>query len=157
MIGAVGLHGDVGLVSIDVDGVDYWLLHALTVVSPRILVVEYNSLFGPNARVTVPYSPDFDRTAAHFSNLFFGASHAALTDLASEKGSRSWVRTAGTNGFFVRRDVLGPMHELAAADAWRETRVRQSRDPTGALTYVTGLRKPADADPRLRGPRPRHL
>ena len=137
-----GFDGDVGLVSIDVDGVDYWLLEALTVVSPRILVVEYNSLFGPEASVTVPYSPGFDRAVAHHSGLCFGASLLALTQLANRKGyALVGSNSAGTNGFFVRRDVLGAMAEVAPADAWREARVRQARDVSGLLTYVTGHRE----------------
>src|SRR5262249_12811597 len=86
LISAAGISGDIGLLSIDIDGNDYWVLEAIEAVSPRLLVVEYNSLFGPEAAITIPYDPRFDRTAAHASGLYFGASLAALTRLAGERG-----------------------------------------------------------------------
>ena len=54
-----GFTGEVGLLSIDIDGNDYWVWEAIDVVSPVIVVVEYNSVFGPEAQVTVPYAADF--------------------------------------------------------------------------------------------------
>ena len=68
-----GYTGEIGLLSIDIDGNDYWVWEAIEVVSPVIVVVEYNSVFGPDATVTVPYDPAFTRRAAHHSNLYFGA------------------------------------------------------------------------------------
>ena len=138
VIGGAGFQGDIGLVSIDVDGIDYWLLDALTVVSPRILVVEYNSLFGATAHVTVPYAADFHRTRAHFSTIYFGASISAMASLAAKKGyALVGSNRSGTNAFFVRRDVLGALPEVAPANAWQQTRVRQARDQDGELTYLS--------------------
>ena len=145
VIGDAGFRGDVDLVSIDVDGVDYWMVDALSVVSPRILVVEYNSLFGPDACVTVPYAPRFDRTAAHFSTLYFGASIGALAHVGSAKGyALVGGNRAGTNAFFVRRDVLGDIPEQTPATVWRETRVRQARGQAGELTYLSDWREQRD-------------
>jgi hypothetical protein len=137
VIGGAGFTGDIGLLSIDVDGNDYWLLDAVSVVSPRILVVEYNSTFGPEQAVTVPYRPDFRRTAAHFSNLYYGASIRAICELAR---SRNYAcvggNSAGNNAFFVRRDVLGDLPEVSARDAWVRSRFRESRDRDGRLTCL---------------------
>ncbi|MGO9873813.1 MAG: hypothetical protein ACLPVY_08425, partial [Acidimicrobiia bacterium] len=69
-----GFVGDIGLLSIDVDGIDYWMWKAIEVVSPRIVVVEFNSTFGTDHAITIPYDPTFDYAAAHYSHLFFGAS-----------------------------------------------------------------------------------
>ena len=103
-----GCSGDIGLLSIDVDGVDYWIWKAIEVVQPRIVVCEYNALFGPTAEVTVPYDPAFSRSAAHHSWLFFGASLGALARLAEAKGYQLvGVNAAGNNAFFVRKDVAG--------------------------------------------------
>ncbi len=142
VISDAGYRGDVDLVSIDVDGVDYWMLDALSVVRPRILVVEYNSLFGPDACVTVPYAPRFDRTTEHFSTLYFGASIGALAHVGSAKGyALVGGNRAGTNAFLVRRDVLGDIPECTPAAAWQETRVRQARDQEGALLYISDRRE----------------
>ena len=136
VIGDAGYRGDIGLVSIDVDGMDYWLLEALSVVSPRLLVVEYNNLFGPDRAVTVPYDPKFDRTKAHWSTLYFGASLAAIASLAQAKGY-ALVGSNQVNAFFVRRDVLGSIPEREVADVWRESTVRQARDADGQLMYLS--------------------
>ena len=142
VIGDAGFRGDVDLVSIDVDGVDYWLLRALSIVSPRILIVEYNSLFGPDALVTVPYAARFDRMDAHYSTLYYGASISALAHVAASKGyALVGGNRAGTNAFFVRRDVLGDILEQSPASVWRETRIRQARDEEGALTYLSDRRE----------------
>lgn len=132
-----GVEGDIGLLSVDVDGNDYWILDAVDVVSPRILVVEYNSLFGPDAAVTVPYRPDFERRCAHWSSLYYGASLAALHHLAGQKGFRLvGCNRAGVNAFFVRADVVGELPVLEPADAYVRSRHRESRDRDGRLTYM---------------------
>ena len=86
LIGGAGIEGDIGILSIDLDGNDLWILEAIDVVSPRILILEYNATFGPEAAVTVPYDPSFVRGEKHSSNLYWGASLAALTRTANAKG-----------------------------------------------------------------------
>jgi hypothetical protein len=138
-IAEAGITGDIGLLSIDIDGNDYWVLEAIDVVQPRILVVEYNSTFGPTAAVTVPYDPVFDRTRAHPSNLYWGASLTALCLVASRKGLAFVGGTsAGNNAFFVRRDVLGELTPMTPEEGWVDARIRESRDSEGKLTYVDG-------------------
>jgi hypothetical protein len=136
---SAGFTGDIGLLSVDIDGNDFWVLEAIEAVSPRILIVEYNSTFGPNAAVSVPYDPAFQRTRAHHSNLYWGASLAALCQAADRKGlAFVGSNTAGNNAFFVRRDVLGDLATLTPSEGWVDARFRESRDATGALTYVGG-------------------
>ena len=138
LIGDAGISGDIGLLSVDIDGNDYWVLEAVNVVSPRILALEYNATFGPDAAVTVPYDPGFVRGEKHWTWLYWGASLAALTRLANEKGYALVAgNRAGNNAFFVRRDVLGEIPELSVADAWRPARFRESRDRRGSLSYVS--------------------
>jgi hypothetical protein len=76
---------DIGLLSVDVDGNDYWIWEAIEVVNPRVVVCEYNSAFGSSKNVSVPYAEDFERTKAHYSNLYFGASLGAFCYLAEKK------------------------------------------------------------------------
>lgn len=138
-IRSTGIVGDIGLLSIDLDGNDYWVLDAIDVVTPRIMVVEYNSTFGPDRAVTVPYDPAFERTKAHPSNLYWGASLKALCLAASRKdlvfvGSNS----AGNNAYFVRQDVMGRLSPVTSKEGWVDAKFRESRDASGRLTYLTG-------------------
>ena len=133
-----GLKNDLGLLSIDIDGNDYWVWDAIDVISPRIVVCEYNSLWGDTLSVTTPYKPSFSRTIEHYSNLYFGASITALTDLAKSKGySLVGSNTAGNNIFFVRNDLLGDLTVLTPQDAWVQSQFRESRDKLGNLTYLS--------------------
>ena len=77
---------DLGLLSIDIDGNDYYILEAINQYKPRILVVEYNSLFGSKRNISIPYTHNFNRTKANNSNLYFGASLGAITYIAKKKG-----------------------------------------------------------------------
>jgi hypothetical protein len=138
LIGGAGITGDIGILSIDLDGNDMWILEAIDVVSPRILILEYNATFGPEAAVTVPYDPAFVRGEKHASNLYWGASLAALTRTARDKGfSLVGSNIAGNNAFYVRDDVIGRLPVLDAAEAWRPSRFRESRGAAGELTYVS--------------------
>jgi hypothetical protein len=138
LISDAGIEGDIGLLSIDLDGNDYWVLEAVDVVSPRILALEYNAAFGPEAAVTVPYDPAFVRSEKHWSYLYWGASLAALTRKANEKGFALVAgNRAGNNAFYVRRDVLGDIPELPVAEAFHPSRFRESRNRAGELSYVS--------------------
>ena len=55
LIGDSGFSGKIGILSIDIDGNDYWVWESISVVDPVIVVVEWNSVFGPKHAVTVPY------------------------------------------------------------------------------------------------------
>ena len=100
-----GITGEIGLLSIDIDGNDYWIWKAINVVNPAIVVIEYNYRFGSDEAVTIPYDETFDRTKAHPSRLYFGASLKALCKLGAEKGyAFVGCNSNGVNAFFVRLD-----------------------------------------------------
>jgi hypothetical protein len=128
---------DLGLLSLDIDGVDYWVLEALSIVQPRILVLEYNSVFGPETKVTVPYDPGFVRSKAHQSFLYWGASLAALDELASSKGYvLAGGNSAGNNAFWVRDDVSSEVSPTTVKETWVDARFRESKDRRGRPTYI---------------------
>ena len=139
-----GIKGDIGLLSVDVDGNDYWIWSAIDAISPRIVICEYNSLWGPLEAVTVPYDAGFERSNAHFSKVYFGASIAALDHLARNKGyTLVGCNAAGCNAVFVRNDVRGNLGLLEPAAAYREAVFREAHDARGRLTFddaVTRLR-----------------
>jgi hypothetical protein len=135
-----GFARDLGILSIDLDGNDYYVLEAVTAFEPRILICEYNSVFGPTRKISVPYRPDFERTSAHPSNLYWGASLAALAFVAGRKGySLVGSNSAGNNAFFVRNDLLDDRLEVLAPEAaYVASRYRESRDAQGRLTFLAG-------------------
>jgi len=138
LIGDGGLHGEVGLLSIDIDGNDYWVWQSLEIVSPKIVVCEFNALWGPELMVSIPYAPLFSRGEAHYSNLYFGASLAAMTSLGRSKGySLVGVNLAGNNAFFVKNDCMDGLISLSPEDAWKPAKFRESRARDGGLSYLS--------------------
>ena len=137
-----GFQGDIGILSIDLDGNDWWILNAIECVSPRILICEYNNIFGDEKKVTVPYDAEFVRTKKHYSNLYWGCSIAAFRGWAKENGYYYMgSNSAGNNAFFVRKDCIEPEKVLADADVFVESRYRESRDEKGNLTYLKGIER----------------
>jgi hypothetical protein len=131
--------GPIGLLSIDLDGNDYWVWEAIDAVAPAFVVCEYNAVFGASRAVTVPYDPLFDRTRAHPSNLYWGASLKALCLLAERKGlAFVGANSAGNNAYFVRHERLGALRPLRCEDGFVESRFRESRDAQGRLTFLSG-------------------
>jgi hypothetical protein len=128
---------DIGLLSVDIDGNDYWVWEAIESISPRIVICEYNSAFGPSEKVSVPYDPGFVRTRAHYSDLYFGASLSAFCHLAEKKGY-DFIGTAGSgvNAFFVRKDLSGPFKKYRAGEDFRESANRDSRNEKGGLSFL---------------------
>jgi hypothetical protein len=137
-----GFLGPIGILSIDIDGNDYWVWQRIEVVRPVIVIAEYNSVFGARQAVTVPYDPVFNRTKAHYSNLYWGASLSALASLARSK-DYAFVGSnlAGNNAYFVHESYLGRggIVAVAAERGYVESRFRESRDERGRLTYLGGV------------------
>ena len=100
---------------------------------------EYNAVFGDLNKISVPYNASFERTRAHHSNLYFGASLPALTALAKEKGYELVGTTStGVNAFYVREDkVLDIKNKLDNVIAF-PSRFRESRDKNNILSFVSG-------------------
>jgi hypothetical protein len=93
-----GVPNEFDLLSIDIDGNDYWVWQAIERFVPRVVVIEYNIFFGLQHAKTMPYRADhvWDKTAYH------GASLAALRKLGRSKGySLVWTESYSPNAFFV--------------------------------------------------------
>jgi len=95
----------IDIFSLDIDGVDYWILQELPDNLSKIIVAEYNPYFGPDLEVTVPYSDNFNRSEYHSSNLCFGMSLRALINLMENKGY-SFIGSASLrcNAFFIKNE-----------------------------------------------------
>jgi hypothetical protein len=104
-----GFTGLVDVLSLDLDGVDYWVWESLTVIEPRIVVLEYQDILGPELCVTVPYADDFNgyavKTGSGMAD-FCGASLRAFVKLGERKGYRLVATNRlGFNAFFVHRSI----------------------------------------------------
>lgn len=134
-----GFDKDIGLMHVDIDGNDYWIWKAIENIRPVILIAEYNSILGDKHAVTIPYEPDFYRTKAHFSNLYWGASLKAYYGLFTKRGYKFvGTNSAGNNAYFVRKDRLGKVKAVSLAEGYTESKYRESRDRKGNLTYIRG-------------------
>ena len=126
VIADCGVPLEVDVLSVDVDGNDYWFWSELEVISAKVVVIEYNASFGSQLCVTVPYDPDFRRYEKHDSGFYHGASLRALEHLGRKKGYRLVACDAtGVNAFFLRDDLCAEAIEtLLVQEAFRENRGR---------------------------------
>lgn len=140
LLSSCGLDREIGILHIDVDGNDYWIWKAIDTVSPIVVILEYNSVFGIERAITVPYDPAFYRTTKHHSNLYFGASLRALHQLSAAKGySFIGCNSAGNNAYFVRNDRLNDsVRATSLENGYVRSRFRESRDRNGAPTFLAG-------------------
>lgn len=114
----------IGVLSIDIDGNDYWMAETLLPLRPWLLSVEYNSSFGLRP-ITVPYDPLFERHAKHATGWYHGASLEALKRLACRHDYKlAGVSSGGMNAFFVPNS-RGDVPELDATSAYRENTLRR--------------------------------
>ncbi|MGZ5287756.1 MAG: hypothetical protein ACXWB9_11245 [Flavisolibacter sp.] len=128
---------DIGLLSIDIDGNDFWIWEAVVHVRPAIVVCEYNALWGADQPLTIPYDPGFQKSRAHFSDLYYGCSLSALCGLAEKKGY-DFVGTsgAGINAFFVRRDLVHSLPKLSAREGYHVALHQDGLDRNGKLNFL---------------------
>ena len=133
-----GFERDLGILSIDIDGNDYHILNKIDCFDPRIIICEFNPLFGNDRKITVPYDPKFYRTRKHYSNLYWGASINALRSLLT-KQDYTLVGTGmqGGNAYFIKNSLMTDRLRILAKNPfcfnfnWRE-----SRDINGNLNFL---------------------
>ena len=134
---------EIDLLSIDVDGNDYWFWKDINYLNPRIVVIEYNASLGPEFSLSVPYDPLFDRHQKHLSGFYHGASLTALTKLAREKGYiLAGCDSNGVNAFFVRLDCATQrIREMSPLNAYRPhaTRLKKGSSVQDQFEIIKGL------------------
>ena len=124
-----GMKGEIDLLSIDIDGNDYWVWKAIQVVEPRVVAIEYNASFGASEPLICVYRPDFDARSVHPSGWYHGAALGALTRLGQRRGyALVGCDSAGVNAFYVRRDLVDArLPELEPEQAFYPHRRRLKR------------------------------
>ena len=139
IIKSAGFDAPVGILSVDIDGVDYWVLKQLLWLKPDIIICEYNAVLGDIHPVTVPYNPEFDRRAVPgTSRLYYGASIQAFVSLLQDY-TLAGTAVAGGNAFFVRNEIFGSIAPCIADTYPRPSLFRESYGPDGQLTFIGGL------------------
>ena len=137
---------DVDVFSLDIDGIDYWIIKKLKKNISKIFIAEFNPVFGPKLKVTVPNIDDFDRTNYHYSNLCYGMSLSALIDVMKEK-NYYFVGTnlQKMNAFFVSNDFNKKEFfeniEIKSLENYTNSNIRDSRDINNNLNYLSGFEK----------------
>jgi hypothetical protein len=120
--------GPIDLLSLDVDGIDYWLWEAIDVVSPRVVVLEYQDILGPERACTVPYKDNFcayDYPTTNGMPNFAGASLQAFVKLGRRKGFRLvGCNRYGYNAFFIKQGVCENLFpEIQVANCFKHPKV----------------------------------
>jgi hypothetical protein len=115
LIGEDGkITGEIDLLSIDIDGNDYWIWKAINCIQPRVVVIEYNAKFPPPCEWVMEYDVGhaWDGSDKH------GASLKSLELLGKNLGYRLvGTNTNGVNAFFVKKELT---RDLFAAPATAE-------------------------------------
>jgi hypothetical protein len=132
LIANEGFRGNVGFVSIDLDGNDYWIWDALNVVNPDLVVIETHIELG-DAAVTIPYQPDF--TISEDNPDYFGASGPAMVKLGKKKGYRLvGSNRFGFNLFFVKNGVAEKeLPEVPLASCLNHHRYQEKKLPESLI------------------------
>jgi len=129
---------DVGLLHIDLDGNDYWILDAMDMdkYGPDILILEYNANFGSERAITVPYDPYFSCAEAHHSRQYFGASISALEILAEKKGYYFiGSNSAGNNAYFLKDEYKNIFPLETVDELFLLAKFRDERNEKGELLF----------------------
>ncbi|TKG91530.1 hypothetical protein EYV94_21120 [Puteibacter caeruleilacunae] len=98
-----GISGEVGLLSIDIDGNDYWVWDAIKVIDPKVVIIETHNEFGLN-NIVVPYDSNYFYPGKHPD--YHGASPVAMAKLAKRKGYRLvGANDLGFNFIFIKNGI----------------------------------------------------
>ena len=106
-----GYKEDIGLLSIDIDGNDYWIWDAINCIDPQVVIIECNVIYGLN-NIVVPYNEDDNYSEL---SMYSGASAVAITKLAKQKGySLVAANHLGINLIFVKSsDISNLLPEIS--------------------------------------------
>ena len=125
LISDAGIKGEIDVLSLDVDGNDYWFWQTIECIDPRIVVIEYNATFGPDDAVSIPYDSNFIRYETHSSGFYHGCSLAAIEHLGKLKGYKLiGVDHTGVKAFLVKAHLCPDIPAVSAADCFKDNRGR---------------------------------
>jgi len=135
---------EIDLFSLDIDGIDYWVIEKLSPKISKLFVAEYNSVFGSEHDISVPNIENFERFSYHYSGLCYGMSLKALIRLMGEKGFY-FIGTNNfkNNAFFINNDFpynafFNGFQEInnSKLESFTNSTFSESRDKKGKLNYL---------------------
>lgn len=138
--------GKLDILSIDLDGNDYWVLEAANLEDIKLVMVENNPVFAGSFPVSVPRDDAFYRFDAHHSGLYWGASISAFVHLLESRGFRLVGRNSkGFNAFFLKAEIVAndPLLRQFASNVDLSSEnwgIREGRDSSGNLTFEDSAR-----------------
>lgn len=135
----LNIEKDIGILSVDIDGVDYWVLDEISSIEPSIIICEYNSIFGNDYPLTVPYDKKFIREKHHYSNLYWGANLKAFDNLLQKRGYLYiGSNLQNSNAFYVKKELAEEYLNdlLENIPDFEVSKVRESRDKDGGLNLL---------------------
>ena len=106
-----GVEGEIDILVVDMDGVDYYIWEAIDKINPRICVFEVHNVIPHNVSLTVPYSDDFDYLKQDKKLQDFRSVSPTAMNKLSEKKGYTFVgnNKHGFNVFYVRNDLLNEL------------------------------------------------
>ncbi len=139
---AANCNYEIDLFSLDIDGIDYWVLKELKPQISKVFIAEYNPIFGDKLQVTVPNLNNFNRKDYHYSCLCFGMSLKALINLMDEKGYYFLgTNRLKNNAFFISQHFdkkkYFPNIIINDLEYYINNNFRESRDLNGNLNYLS--------------------
>lgn len=126
---------EIDLFSIDIDGNDFWVWKALTAISPRVVVIEYNATWRPPSTTVMEFDDNYQWDGSNYT----GTSLKALEKLGHEKGYNLVAcNFSGVNAFFVRKDLCGDnfLEPFTAEKHYEPARYFFSHVPSGHHSRV---------------------
>jgi hypothetical protein len=138
-----GFDKEVGILSIDIDGNDYWVWNEISVINPIVVIVEYNSFFLDKRAITIPYQDTFvmDTNTRPF---YWGASLKAFCILGEKMGYYLiGCNSNGNNAYFLRKDKIGEFKIRSCEEAYVKGKFRlkfSDGDPVSWPQIMNGLK-----------------
>ena len=137
---------NVDIFSLDIDGIDYWIINKLKPNISKIFVAEYNAVFGSSLEITTPNLKNFNRKEYHYSHLCFGMSLKALINIMVKKNFYFiGANSTKNNAFFISNDYPIDKYfknlKVEDIDYYVDSNTRESRDAKGNLNYLSDAKK----------------
>ena len=135
------LNENLDLFSIDIDGIDYWVIESLKPKISKIFVLEYNPIFGSNLEITIPNINKFNRLKSHYTGCYYGASLKAMIKIMKQKGY-DFIGTnkLNFNAFFVVDELSYIFKDLKdnlkKLEYYTTLQIRDSRNKNGELSFL---------------------
>lgn len=139
-------NNNLDLFSLDIDGIDYWIMKELPDNLSKIVITEYNATFGANCEITVPNIKNFNRTKYHYSNLCYGMSLKAIINLMMRKNYIFvGANKACNNAFFITKSEVEKLNidlpDVNNLEKYTQSNILESRSNSGALSFLSGEQK----------------